>query len=687
MNMNLKYKILFLLLISSVLEAQTYYNQYNNAEDSDITERMESLYQSGDTTIVLGIEKGDSPVFFNLYIDSSGNQIDKVYADTTTYGAANIFDGKNDGIIQMQNVVNKPGSVRFIDVSKKGEILNVKEIDLFTEISSYFISNFLVTSNRYIFSGIVTYAEGKHAFMVNLDHDFNLIKAQETSSEFRNISGLTETTDGRILGVMAYVDFEMSECSFCPNYAKYYISEFDASDSQFFDTLYLALTGYGYKDYRLPMKATPDNGIVLINPVSFSDEEYDSELRIRKFNGDIGFMWNLDSFPINKEGDFNPSMHILDSGDIVFSVYSLVRDDLGFESDNIIISYIASSGDLSWSKSIVRYQDELGRRKTDYATTHLVEVDGYFIFGGNHNWGGGFKPIVSKITKKGCLHEDCRILEVAGYFPPPRSGLSYRNIWHVHNTKTDERYRYTFIEIAIPEIGGSLLRSDEMSGDNWYTTGRLFRGNENVLKEKRVFTTGSSIIDYDYNYDFDVGDVNGLVQPPLYLDWKQVVVAKDFIQFNDGRFMRRLTMQCYEGDEVMEEFDPVTWIDYLGDPSDLFNTYNACSSRGSEVVTCFYSAGDLMWSHPDYTDCAPLGVQDEESVPTIIFPNPASDLIQVNHSFGKYKIVSSNGQLVTEGNEIKVGETIDISQLPKGSYYIYEIDRLVGGKVIPFSKF
>lgn len=662
---------------------QTFHKEYNNTGNETISENILKIFDKNDTTIILGYEKNLSTVYYNLYIDNDGNQLKQVFRDTSTFRPQQRYKMNEHSL----NVAlgDQVGLILFNVVNDFGEIVKYAKVNLTTcGISMFYISDFLETTDRYIISGIID--EGDRSALIFMDHDFNIIECKITDDTFKDIPSIVQTEDERIFGIMAFTGYEMIDCGNCFYEARFYLAEL--SEDFFFDTIKIVYEGSSQlEDYKIPIESLSDNNILIAHELESMDPyfSYTDKLVVKSMNqlGDVN--WAIDPLDIYYDGFSSYSFSTDFNNNIFFTCETAAPNDIGLENSiTSVISMISIDGEVSWTKKFLRFVGDLGWTKSDKFKFRYIENPEYYTLLGRHTINQFVeKPLILRITKDGCFHEDCRKVEATGYFPPPRKMISYRNIWNVHNTEKDERYRYSFVEQAIPDIGGTMIRSDEMSGDNWYLTERQFWGGNRLTGEQGE---NGYFTDYQYNYDFDVGEYNSLIAPPEFDNRKLVVTDKDTIYFNDGRPMHRLTMECYRDDDKMEEYEPITWIELLGDPEHLFDTHNACRIRGSEVVTCFYSAGDLMWSHPDYVDCAPTGIEKVRIESAIVFPNPSYYNIQVNVKFGKYRIVSTCGQIMLTGNAIERGESIDIRHLSSGSYYIYETDRK-DGKVISFTKF
>lgn len=378
--------------------------------------------------------------------------------------------------------------------------------------------------------------------------------------------------------------------------------------------------------------------------------------------------------PVNIRYGGNGMMDIIptqDSGYICMSS-SFIDDDFSGDDSRVeIISYINKNKEVIWSTKIKRF-DEDGSQLLDFFFKTMREDEHFYYFpvtNANSLIGGILK--ISKLD--GCVDSGCLPNQVVGYYPPPHKMVSHRHLYHIFNKATQEIYRYTYISPTIKDIGGTLLRSDEMQGNNWYSTGRQFVSSIYVLGEFEP--PGDIKVDYLYAWRESIGERNYIYLPDdlnfLYLE----IMQNDLTTFNDGREVRKITLQCFQNSVPIDSIPPVTWIEHIGDPNDIFNTYNACTHPGSEVVTCFYESGELMWSHPEYPDCNPTNVKelDSSEKPLYrIYPNPAREYITVSNAYQYLRIVDINGNLVFKREDVPASSSIDISELTRGMYYLYD---------------
>ena len=83
-----------------------------------------------------------------------------------------------------------------------------------------------------------------------------------------------------------------------------------------------------------------------------------------------------------------------------------------------------------------------------------------------------------------------------------------------------------------------------------------------------------------------------------------------------------------------------------------------------------------------------LSVDDSDFTSLTVFPNPAKDIITINTSapITSLKVINMLGQIVLENNTVTNQQTIDISQLSKGTYFLQAIQDSGEEKVVRFIK-
>jgi len=84
-----------------------------------------------------------------------------------------------------------------------------------------------------------------------------------------------------------------------------------------------------------------------------------------------------------------------------------------------------------------------------------------------------------------------------------------------------------------------------------------------------------------------------------------------------------------------------------------------------------------FWSVVDGGPCAALGIEDFKALNIKMFPNPATDKVTITlESEAKYSLMNLTGQLVQEGNLANGDNTIGLTELPAGLYFLtLETDR------------
>lgn len=83
-----------------------------------------------------------------------------------------------------------------------------------------------------------------------------------------------------------------------------------------------------------------------------------------------------------------------------------------------------------------------------------------------------------------------------------------------------------------------------------------------------------------------------------------------------------------------------------------------------------------------------LSIDDTTSVPFSIFPNPAKDIISIHTTapITSLKVINMLGQVVVENNTVNNQQTIDISKLSKGVYFLQAIQDIGEPRIVRFVK-
>lgn len=152
------------------------------------------------------------------------------------------------------------------------------------------------------------------------------------------------------------------------------------------------------------------------------------------------------------------------------------------------------------------------------------------------------------------------------------------------------------------------------------------------------------------------------------LDWNYILDNSSFIRVGD-----------VFSNEIIN--------DYLNDVNNNDNSY--ASTQFGEIIATAKGEiwiqtgiGIIVFDEKILSVAADAGSFRE----TIIYPNPASDLINIvsKRDFSQYEIINILGQTVSEGKNNNI--LIDIGKLPTGKYYLKLSDYCNFIKIIGFIK-
>lgn len=667
--------IIILLTMGINAYGQSFFTSME-ADENTLVEYTFHYSEVQDTLMTLGVLRGANSIYFQMKFDQAGNRLSTTFTDTLS-GSPRDAILTSDSILMPDYYTELDQNTVVFDIfDSKGDYLGRKRTEILVDsVDVYYIDQATVHNNFIVLSGTCEVEDQRRGIAVWISRsDYQVENIEVTNVDYRMIGGVT-SHDGRLYGVAASRRYDPSNCAACLTYAKFYICELNIDTA--IDTLFYLGEGDSYsQDFTVDLISSGEY-LVLSHALHDIDQidTYDPVTN--------AIIKTVDQFPLkNKSSTFTNAVPLQDSKYLHFKAQGLTDDvDDRVDPWTRNLSLIDSEGNIEWTRKFIRYNDE-DKVIYDVLGSAAYENDDYYFIPSIEITIDGIEVFLLKITKDGCYTEECGEVQVIGRRPKPKHMVSSRNVWHMHNTDTDERYRYTFVDQYLDVIGGTLLRSDDMDGNDWYDTGRRFSGGIGVAVER--FDEPTLRVGAEYFYSLAQWEASELVEHDHFVR----VHHKDTIQFLDGRPMRRLQLHCYKDGEVQEGKDTITWIEYLGEPNHLFDTKNACDTRTNEVVTCFYSADELMWTNPRSIDCSTVStteVQHDPNPQYLISPNPTSNYITINADLEDYRIVNSKGQIVSQAKRYLKGDQIDISHFAKGIYYLYTIDP-DGRVIMTFSK-
>lgn len=683
---------LFSMILASSTSAQdTFYKQYEFALEDD-NEGIRYLYNIDDTLRLITLREVSAVGINFTLIDTNGEVISNVYHDDIGFfEEAIIYDEEKEEFI-FDGISRRDGPNKncIFRLDKYGNIIETKcnQYALPDDKAMGDVDNVLhliKTDFGYVSSGVEFANESFYPLLNIYDHNLNLTFS-DTIPFFRHLSNISYDGHSGINGIgLARNNF------FIPL----------TIDSMFF--LKIDKTGNINEQIRIPHTEgmLQLNGLYPFNTdtltgLSYMVDKYDyddgllSMPRILKFDASGEVIWefhNWKTYPRLR----SVNIHIRENGDLIVHGAGTHYDvTTNGSSDAIVAISVDSNGNFLWDKvlyDLVNVDDEIEKRilysrdiTEDSEENIYLGAEGILPIVGEAQT----KPFLIKLTPDGCYTPDCRTTVNMGNYHKPNNLVSERNEIHIFNKDTGHSYRYTFYRKNDIEKGGELLKSNSMSGDeDWYFAGRDFTGwgyesspFGKYVKENYDFVQEipDAFSDEQYRFGYEIGDEMRLEHP--YTNDKEYlrVVNIEDITLLAGRTKKQFTLECQNLDPDGNPYPQRIWIEDIGDINDFLNTPYSCTTPGNEVITCFFSDGELIWQHPDYDLCT-VATDDLDLNVNIVFPNPTQDFVKFDFAVQDYSIIDIYGHMHMSGSRIEIGVSIDVSSLASGTYIILGTSR------------
>jgi hypothetical protein len=257
--------------------------------------------------------------------------------------------------------------------------------------------------------------------------------------------------------------------------------------------------------------------------------------------------------------------------------------------------------------------------------------------------------------------------------------------WHVAKTNpAGNQLNPSFVATTTSVFGfqdDSTLNNEQWlklysTNDSLFQNDLVYRGLLRAENSKVFYLDTLNQLDILYDFSLSVGDSVLFDLYGMYPEWLQVIDV-DSIQIN-GDYYRRQKF----AEPTIQAFDELNevWIEGIGSiHGPLFPVFPIKFSQeipDSMLVTCSYSDNQQVWQHPSYTNCyinIVLGIDRIEVYDFKLYPNPFLEKIHFeNNKQEKFdlSISNNNGQLVKQIQLLNDNETIDLSELSEGIYFL-----------------
>lgn len=174
--------------------------------------------------------------------------------------------------------------------------------------------------------------------------------------------------------------------------------------------------------------------------------------------------------------------------------------------------------------------------------------------------------------------------------------------------------------------------------------------------------------DYDeevmlYDYDLEEGDFfNDTDEHPM-----QVVAVTTITDANGDQ--RKKIKFSFLGLENETEY----WVEGVGSNKGFVNACNYTPTDNGAIfhLLCYHVEDDLIFVTPEYDACDIDEIEDNTENQVCIYPNPASSTVNIlnvnQNSIKKVEIIDLLGRIVLS---VEQSDTIDVSSLPEGHYFV-----------------
>ena len=669
-----KYTLLLVLLLSCVFgQAQDkYLRKYYNF--SDLSESPRNYTKIDDKSYIWGTYIEDGVTNTYLIISNSEDQQQEIYqyanarmGSTGTY----LFDEEKNKFVVPVMFVNEDGEFgeQIMEVDIDGNEIGRFEYE-FHESDVVWEEPFSIVKykNGYAIAGMVYYnndqiwSRGGISF---LDINYNKVKSYRTNSTYHVLENLMLDNEGTLWGIIRNWNFTGPDDGF---------QKLVSLDKE----LFITATFDFYGDME---PQTGDDALFAfheeLNAFVFNYDSQWDDVVIGAIDREGVLLWRKVGFKPHLDNE-QQQLTVLSNGDILIAGNESYPSDI---NDNFCfnISRFESTGEHKWTRFYYHYRDdmeiydfELTSSRLFPRAVHESEHGELYILLGELEGLGKTTPMIVRVDSTGLIgggHDGIR--QYIGKEHPPENLNSPRAIWHIFNEDTGEMYRYSFDEIW--DGGLRLLRSDEMTGENWYETNKIMSGGLDKVIIKS-FKDGLLEWSPHNNYDFRLEEGEFLdlrYNSPISNERAELLVEEvDEVTLLDGRVWKRQRLRC-KADTDGTEYGYRTWIQGIGDIDNFSFIKDVCRERQSEKILCYYAVGELMYVHPDYEGCITDVEELQEASRVTISPNPTSSQLSFSERLTRVMVYDMMGRVVLSEQEKYGISDLDVSMLNLGMYLIH----------------
>jgi len=276
------------------------------------------------------------------------------------------------------------------------------------------------------------------------------------------------------------------------------------------------------------------------------------------------------------------------------------------------------------------------------------------------------------VDEDGCLEADCGgQVQLIGGDPYLSPMMHQGAIWYYQNPTADGGIiKQSFFRFA---LGSGMARTDnflDLRDDFIYED--INRINFYVTDDNRqhyLLSDGDSILVYDFN--LELGDTF----ESAYTPHKLTVIETDTMRLTNKAKRQYWVLASEDNPE-----HTLTWIQGIGTYHGVLWPPDFPSGEyGDDLLNCYYLNEQFYHINPAVPHCRATGLVsvDETEIdvsPIIVYPNPASDILQVvlpDSGIYSYSVTSMDGAVIFAGVSDDASQLdVNISNLASGMYLI-----------------
>ncbi|MFK7787505.1 MAG: YCF48-related protein [Crocinitomicaceae bacterium] len=226
--------------------------------------------------------------------------------------------------------------------------------------------------------------------------------------------------------------------------------------------------------------------------------------------------------------------------------------------------------------------------------------------------------------------------------------------------------------IGLAALNGRYMLRSIDNGATWDSLPAFFPStNSNEVLTSVMFASADTVF-AGYEYP-NIPGTGFLMSVDAGLTWTNVNIpsfvspaARDFTKAgNSDIYGGGITASWHDMGVIFETTDGINWSETF-----VLETINGMDNYGSDVVFAVGDSGYVVTNVP----LGNIGVDEGQAFSSIsIYPNPTTDIITIRNESNEpmvYTLINAQGVVLMEHFEAIDGNTLDLSQMPSGMYFL-----------------